>query len=173
MKAFWKKGGLLAAALAMLLAVTTACGGPKADVPIFMMFPQNSPFNKQDELKKALQAQVGETPTVDISISPIFELQKMVVELAAGEWSIYVLPKEQFEGFKQQGGFVELDDVLKKEDFPDGVSDGHLVGIPLKDSKLLKDAGYKGGEVYAFITQRVKETKRDTAKQVLKKLAER
>ncbi|RKN72966.1 hypothetical protein [Paenibacillus ginsengarvi] len=172
MKPIWKKGGLLAAVLALLLAVATACG-PKADVPIFMMFPQNSPFNKQDELKKALQEMAGEAPTVNVSISPIFDLQKMVVELAAGDWSIYVLPQEQFEGFKKEGGFVPLDDVLKKEDFPDGVSNGELVGIPLKDSKLLKDAGYKGGEVYAFLTQRVKEAKRAKAKQVLKLLAER
>ncbi|GAA3402491.1 hypothetical protein ACFFNY_04465 [Paenibacillus hodogayensis] len=173
MKALWGRMGLLAAAMAFLLAVATACGGSKADATVFMMFPQNSPFNKQDEVVKTLTAKLGEKPTVEVSISPIFEMQKMIVDLAAGDWSVYVLPKEQFDGFKKEGGFVPLDDVLKKEDFPDGVYDGQLVGVPLKDSKLLKDAGYKGGEVYGFIIQRLKEGKREAAKQVLKAMAER
>jgi ABC-type glycerol-3-phosphate transport system substrate-binding protein len=171
MKSKWSRGGWLAAVVVLLLAVTTACGGPKADVSVFIMFPQNSPFNKQDELKNALQAKMGEAPTVAVSISPMFELQKMVVELAAGDHGIFVLPKEQFDGFKKEGGFVPLDDILKKEDFPDGVYDGKLIGVPLKDSKLLKDAGYKGGEVFAFITVRVKD--KEKAKQVLKVMAEK
>lgn len=173
MMAKWRRGGLLAAAIALLLAVATACGGPKADVPIFMMFPQNAPFDKQEDLQKTLQAKLGEAPTAEVYVSPIFDMQKMIVDLAAGDWGIYVLPKEQFDGFKKDGGFVPLDDVLKKEDFPDGVNDGQLVGVPMKDSKLLKDAGYKGGEMYAFIIQRLKEEKRATAKQVLKAMAER
>lgn len=171
MMAKWGRGGVLAAVLVLLLAVATACGGPKADVSVFMMFPQNSPFNKQDELKSALQAKIGEAPTVTVSISPMFELQKMFVELAAGDHGVFVLPKEQFDGFKKEGGFVPLDDILKKEDFPSGVHDGQLVGIPLKDSKLLKDAGYKGEEIFAFVTQRVKD--KEKAKQVLKVMAEK
>ncbi|PYI57513.1 hypothetical protein [Paenibacillus flagellatus] len=171
MKARSWKIGVAAAVLALLVAVTAACGGPKADVSVFMMFPQNSPFNKQDELKTALQAKVGEAPTVDVSVSPMFELQKMIVELAAGDHGVFVLPKEQFDNFKKDDGFVPLDDVLKKEDFPEGVHNDKLIGIPLKDSKLLKDAGYKGEEVFAFITVRVKE--QEKAKQVLKAMAER
>lgn len=170
MKTKRHRSALIAAALAIII-VLAACGGPKADVSIFMMFPQNSPFNKQDELKKALQTKVGETPTTHIAISPVFDLTKMVVEIAGADHSIYVLPKEQFDGFKKEGGFVALDDILKKEDFPDGVYDGQLVGVPLKDSKLLKDAGYKGEEVFAFIGVRAKD--KEKAKQVLKIMADK
>jgi hypothetical protein len=67
---------------------------------------------------------------------------------------------------------IDLGDTLKKEDFPEGVHNGTLVGIPLKDTKLLKDAGYKGEEVVAFITVRVKD-KEVKAKQVLKAMAEK
>lgn len=166
----WKTAAI-AALLAVFVAIAAACGGPKADVTIFVMFPQNSPFNKSEELKTALQSRIGESPTVDFNISPMFDLQKMIVEIAAGENQIFVLPKEQFDTFKQEDGLVPLDDILNKEDFPDGVSNGKLVAVPLKDSKLLKDAGYKGDEVYAFITVRVKE--QEKAKQVLKVMAER
>lgn len=171
MKARWGRGALLAAALAFVLAVASACGGPKADVSVFMMFPQNSPFNKQDELKKALQAQIGEAPTVVVSISPLFDLQKMILELAVGDHGIFALPAEQFDGFKMQEGLVPLDDILKQEEYPSGVHEGKLVGVPLKDTKLLKDAGYKGQELFAFITERVKN--KEKAKQVLQVLAER
>ncbi|MBD2863557.1 hypothetical protein [Paenibacillus oceani] len=172
MKAKFRRAGMLAAALIIVAVLMTACGGPKADISVFMMFPQNSPFNKQDELKNALQAKLGEAPTVTFSVSPIFEPQKMIVELAAGDHGIFVLPKDQFDAFKQEDGMIDLGDTLKKEDFPEGVHNGTLVGIPLKDTKLLKDAGYKGEEVVAFITVRVKD-KEVKAKQVLKAMAEK
>ncbi|MDF2662189.1 MAG: hypothetical protein K0Q94_4980, partial [Paenibacillus sp.] len=112
MKAKFRRAGLLAAALMIVAALMTACGGPKADISVFMMFPQNSPFNKQDELKNALQAKLGETPTVTFSVSPIFEPQKMIVELAAGDHGIFVLPKDQFDAFKQEDGMIDLGDTL-------------------------------------------------------------
>ena len=171
MKMKWNRAGLLAAVVVLLLVALAGCGKPKADVSIFMMFPQNVSFNKQDELKAALQPRIGESPTVTFAISPFFEPQKMIVELAAGGHGVFVLPKEQFDVFKGEEGLVPLDDILKKEDFPGGVQDGKLLGVPLKDSKLLKEAGYNGGEMYAFITERVKN--KDQAKQVLKVMAQR
>lgn len=171
MKARVSRLGLIALMMAALIAAAAGCG-PKADVSVFMMFPQNSPFGKQEELKAALQAKLGESPTVELSVSPIFDIQKLLVELAAGSHGVFVFPEEQFEGFKKEEGFVSLDDLFNKEDFPKGVSNGKLIGVPLKDSKWLKDAGYKGtGEIYAFTTQRVKN--QDQAKQVLKAMAER
>lgn len=169
MRAIWRKTGLLAA-LALLLGTVAACGN-KPDVSIFVMFPQHTIFSKQKELTAALQEKMGESPTVQFSISPIFDQQKMIIEMAAGPHGIFALPKAQYEGFLGQDGFVPLDDILDKEQYPEGVYEDKLIAVPLHETKLLKDAGYTGGEIFAFISERVKD--KEKAKQVLKVLAER
>src|SRR4051812_41431283 len=82
----------------------SACGGPKADVPIFIMGDNGIPSDFAQKLEESLKQQIGETPTISLNSSPIFSQEKMIVELAAGGNGIMILPEVQFQGIAQQGG---------------------------------------------------------------------
>lgn len=162
-----------------VLLIIAGCGGPKADVPIFMMGPQGVPSEAGDKLKTALEAKLGPSPTIAFNTSPIFSMEKMVVEIAAGENGIIIIPEEQFKVLGQQGGYVPLDDVAKPEDYPDGVlevtEDGktvkRLFGIHLESTKWMKELSLNGKGLYAFIPANAKN--QDLSKQVLKVIAEK
>jgi ABC-type glycerol-3-phosphate transport system substrate-binding protein len=166
-----KKMWSLAIVIALLVSILAGCGGPKADVPIFVMFAENSPFNKNDEMLASLKEKVGASPTVDVSVSPMFSLDKLVVELAAGDNGLFIVPKQQFDLFANQEGYISLDDTFKKEDYPQGVYNGVLYGVPVTNTKWLKDLGYKGPEVMAYIPFRAKD--KEKSKQVLKAMMEK
>jgi len=182
MRKKWLTGVLLLAVMAVALV---GCGGPKADVMVFIM-TNNIPVDG-DKLAEDLKAKVGETPTTDVMTSPMFSMDKLFVELAAGDSDLFVVPKEQFEAFARQGGLVILDEVFKAEDYPGGVVEApvdtggkdskqepklekHLYGIPMNDTKWLKDGGYRGKEeMYAFVHPRSKQV--EETKGILKKLS--
>ncbi|SDC00569.1 hypothetical protein SAMN02799630_02404 [Paenibacillus sp. UNCCL117] len=174
----------------LLVLVLAGCGGgPKEDVPIFMMSKTGIPGEVAEKLEKALIAKVGETPTVAISASPMFSMDKMIVEIAAGGNGILIIPGEQFHGMSKQGGFVPLDDVANPADFPDGVLElpveeegkpadksnpkleKHLYGIPMEHTKWFKELELNGKDLYAFIPQNAKDIEK--AKQVLKHIAQK
>jgi hypothetical protein len=130
-----------------------------------------------EKLETSLQAQLGESPTVKVSSSPIFTLDKLVVEVAAGDHGIIILTKDQWLSLAQNGGMVPLDDLLNKDDFPEGVvelpvddregkKETHLYAVPVAKTKWMTDVGYKGEELFAFIHPRAPHM--DQAKQVLK-----
>ena len=89
----------------------TGCGGPKPDVSIFIMGSNGFPSEAGDKLEASLKSKVGEVPTVKINTSPIFSMEKMIVELAAGGNGIFILAEEQFKSLSNQAGFVSLDDI--------------------------------------------------------------
>ncbi|WNQ10236.1 hypothetical protein MJA45_21820 [Paenibacillus aurantius] len=166
----------------VVLVVLAGCGGgPKKDVSIFILPSTGLPQNITEKMETDLQAKVGESPTVAVHSSPIYNDEKLLVEIAAGDHSLVILPKKNFEAFARQGSFVSLDDLFKPEDYPSGVVEApvgdeknpkmekHLYGIPLGESKWLKDSGYKGEELYAFVHPRAPQM--DKAKQVLQVLA--
>lgn len=169
----------------MLLAVLAGCGGgPKADVPMFMMGSNGIPAEVGDKLQAALQTKVGAAPTVSIVTTPIFSMEKLIVEIAAGENGIIVVPTEQFKQIGQQGGYVSLDNVAKQEDFPDGVlelpadtKDGtpkkekHLYGIPLEQSKWFTELKLNGKDLVAFVPANAKN--QDKVMQVMKVIAQK
>jgi ABC-type glycerol-3-phosphate transport system substrate-binding protein len=166
--------------LTLIFLTLSGCGGgPKADVSIFMMGPQGIPQEAADKLKNGLVAKVGQTPTIELMTTPLFSLEKVIVEIAAGEHSIIIVPEEQFQGFAKQGGLVPLDDLVKPDDYKEGIVESndqgkvekHLYGIPLADSKWFKDQGLNGKGLYAFIPGNGKN--KDQAKQVLKLMAEK
>lgn len=170
--------------LAFVLMLLAGCGGgPKADVPIFMMSASGIPNEAAGKLETALVSKVGEAPTVTVSASPMFSLEKMIVEIAAGGNGILVVPGDQFHGLSKQGGFVPLDDVAKAEDFPEGVLelpvDGkpdaklekHLYGIPVEKTKWFTELGLNGKDLYAFIPQNAPDIEK--AKQVMKHIAQK
>lgn len=167
----WKKKISLALVLMIVVGLLAGCGGPKSDVPVFVMFPENSPFNKSEEMEASLKEKVGEQPTVEVFVSPMFNMDKLIVELAAGENGLFIVPKQQFDAFASQEGYISLDDTFKKADYPAGVYKDVLYGVPVTNTKWLKDLGYKGGEVMAFVPFRAKD--KEKSKQVLKAIMEK
>lgn len=172
-----KRFRALAGLAALLVAIAVAaagCGGkPKADVSIFMMGPGGVPQEAADKLQAGLTAAVGAAPTLRLQAAPLFSMELMVVQLAAGDHDIFVLPSEQFQSFAKQGGLVPLDDLANKDEFQAGVVESndngktatHLYGIPLDDSKWFKDQGLKGKGLTAFIPGNSKH--QDNAKKVI------
>ncbi|MGG1514352.1 hypothetical protein ABE504_02990 [Paenibacillus oryzisoli] len=175
MKAKW----VLAVMLGMML-VLSACGGPKVDVSVFVMGPNGFPTEAAEKMEASLKSKIGEVPSVKLNTSPIFSMEKMIVELAAGGNGIFILPEEQFKGLSSQAGFVSLDEVINPADYPSGVveiqeegkpAEKHLYGIPLEGNKWMKDQGYEGKGLVAFIPANA--PKMDEAKQVLKVIAQK
>lgn len=176
MKAKW----LFVVLLGMMLTLMTACGGPKADVSVFIMGPNGFPSEAAEKMEVSLKAKVGEMPTVKLNTSPIFSMEKMIVELAAGGNGIFILGEEQFKGLSNQAGFVSLDNTINPADYPDGVieikeegkaAEKHLYGIPLTGNKWMKEQGYEGKGLFAFIPQNA--PKMDEALKVLKVIAQK
>jgi ABC-type glycerol-3-phosphate transport system substrate-binding protein len=169
--------------LLFVIGALAGCGGgPKADVPIFMMASNGIPNEVADKLQADLKAKVGETPTVSVMTTPIFSMEKLIVEIAAGDNGIIVVPVEQFKAIGQQGGYVSLDSAAKAEDFPDGVlelpidgKDGkkekHLYGIPLEKTKWFTDLKLNGKDLIAFVPANAKN--QDKVLQVIKVIAQK
>lgn len=147
----------LALLLVIFMSILAGCGGPKADVTIFMMGPQGIPGDAADKLKSSLVVKVGPTPTLDLHASPIFSLEKMVVEIAAGENGILILPEDY------PSGIIEMTD--------EGKTEKHLYGIPLEDTKWMKELNMNGKGLVAFIAQNAKN--KEQAKHVIKIIAEK
>lgn len=171
--------------LLLTALVASGCGGrPKVDVSIFMIATTGLTQDTPAKLEQLLKTKLGEKPTVSIASSPIFSMEKLVVEIAAGEHGLIILPEEHFKTLVSQGGIVSLDDLFDAAKYPGGVlevpadpskpgskAEKHLYGVPVSDSKLLQEAGYKGKEkLYAFVHPRAPQM--DQAKLVLKTLVE-
>lgn len=175
------KGKLLLVSVLMtlMLALSGCGGGPKPDVAVFMMSSKGIPTEVGDKLQQWLLGKVGETPTVKVVTTPVFSMEKLVVEIAAGDNGILVVPTEQFKAIGMQGGYVSLDEIAKAEDFPEGVmeqtEDGkketHLYGIPLEHTKWFKELNLNGKDLVAFIP--VNAPNKDKAIQVMKHIAQK
>lgn len=162
----------------LLMLVLAGCGGgPKADVTIFMMGSNGIPSEAGDKLQASLQSEIGESPSVKVLTAPLFSMEKMIVEIAAGGNGILVIPENHFKTMGEQGGYVPLDDVAKAEDFPEGVlevtEDGkketRLYGIPMERTKWFTEFEFNGKDVYAFIPANAPD--KEKAKQVMKFIA--
>ncbi|NOU91801.1 hypothetical protein GC093_00920 [Paenibacillus sp. LMG 31456] len=180
-----KRNFMLITLLLSLFALVGCGGGPKADVPIFMMAQNGVPNEIADKLQADLRTKVGEAPTVTVLTTPIFSMEKLIVEIAAGDNGILIVPMEQYKAIGQQGGYVSLDGIAKAEDFPDGVlelpvdgKDGkegkkekHLYGIPLEHTKWFMDLKVNGKDLVAFVPANAKN--QDKVMQVLKVIAQK
>ncbi|GIP38788.1 hypothetical protein J31TS4_20680 [Paenibacillus sp. J31TS4] len=171
----WKWGWTACAAVLVLMLAAGCGGGPKADVSVFLMPPKGMLPEQAEKLEASLKEKLGDSPTVQVNSKPIYDDQILLVEVAAGEHGVLIIPERQFKGFGQQGGMVALDDLFNPEDYPGGVLEApvddkgklekHLYGIPLAQKAWLQQVGYKGEEVYAFIHPRAKNM--EQAKKVL------
>jgi ABC-type glycerol-3-phosphate transport system substrate-binding protein len=150
--------------LLLVLAFLAGCGGPKVDVSVFIYPKEGISAELTKKMEDSLKAKIGASPTVEVVGAPIFDMQKLVVEVAAGGHGILIFPAEQFQTMGIHGEYVSLDSAFKAEDYPDGVlnvqiedKDGkahqekHLYGIPMKQSKWFSELGLKGGDLIAFI----------------------
>ncbi|WP_274363439.1 hypothetical protein [Paenibacillus thermotolerans] len=168
-------------ALCMLALLSGCGGGPKADVSVFIITKAPLDMEKTDGMKAALQERMGEN-TVDVAVSPMFSIEKLIVELAAGGHGILIVDEEQFKAFANQGAFYSLEDTFDPAEYPEGVIDmtikkgdteqvvNGLYGMPVDRTDWLQSGGYAGGRAYAFIPLNAPNP--ELAKQALKAIVE-
>lgn len=159
-----------AAVLALLVALLAGCGGPKYDATVFVMPQSGLASEMAEKLQTSLQSKFGETPLIGVISSPIFSMEKLIVEIAAGEHSVLVIPEREYQVMVEQKGPIPLDDTFDKSKYPAGVSDGTLYGIPVHESAWMKEIGYRGDPLFAFIPANAKD--QEQAKKVLKAIVE-
>lgn len=117
--------GLLAVVL--LVAVMTGCGGPKADLTIFMSHEYSLPEEKVTALQDEINDKLNGEYTVKINASPIYNMQKIMLEYAAAGNGLIVLPKDDIKKYSENGGHVALDEYLDPAAYEEGVFEGQLV----------------------------------------------
>lgn len=105
--------------------------------------------------------------------------QKLMIMLAAGEGDIYVLDKELFQSYAENGAFYSLSDFAKKNKLDNLIDDScyiqskdkkekDLYGLKADNIKMLKDAGFLCKNKY--LTIYVRSNKFERAKKVLLEL---
>ncbi|HEY2494731.1 MAG TPA: hypothetical protein VGI33_17700 [Paenibacillus sp.] len=165
------------------IIMLTACGQGKADVSIFITDDKGNPSLISEELQQRLQEKLGEELTVQIVAAPIFVQQKLMVEYAAGENDIFILPESEMKRYGKEGTNIALDSYFDTETYSDGVFEGgsldddnniklekHLYGIPVSQMKAFQDLQYTGEELYATIVP--SSDSKENAVKVLKALTE-
>jgi len=166
----------------LLIGVLAGCGKPDPDVAVFVMAgPQGGlPLDSNEKLQASLAAKVGEKPTVEVAVAPMFSMERMIVEIASKHNGILIVPDEQFKILSKQAGFVSLDDVADPAAHPDQVlvsqepgqtDEKHLYGIAMADSPWFKEAGIDGKGLIAFIPENAPSI--EMAKTVLAQMAEK
>ncbi|CAM3542516.1 hypothetical protein [Marinicrinis lubricantis] len=157
-----KKGLLLI--IVLLLAITAGCGGDgdNADVKI-SIYPRGG---QPEDFAQNLQDVLQKEPALDgISISvwgnSLYNASKLMVDMAASDYSIYILSKDDFVNYMRQGGGIELEEWYSPDDYPSGVvelvdfgkgneiiytGEKHLYGLPVNNSRAVKEAGFEPQE---------------------------
>jgi hypothetical protein len=172
--------------LVSVVLMLSACGGgPKVDVSIFTMTQPALNMEKVDAMETALQTKLGEAPTIAISTSPMFSLEKLIVEIAAGGHSLLILNREQISSFLSDKTSVHsLEDTFDPAAYPEGIleiqvrdREGNVTGteqgffaIPIGETVWFKLGDYKGPPAFAFIPANAENP--EGAKQVLKAIVE-
>lgn len=173
--------GMIAVCLLLILG---GCGGPKADVNIFMMAWNGITNEQAMKLDAELKARAGDELTIQFVATPLYYHEKLVVEVAGGSNDIIIIPSQPFRAMAVFDGYVELSEQFNADDFPEGVlelerkhSDGTieskegLYGIPLDQTKWYLSSGMQEEGLIAFILNKSKH--QDNAKKVLQWIAER
>ncbi|WP_410512155.1 hypothetical protein PaeBR_19280 [Paenibacillus sp. BR2-3] len=152
----WK--GSLVAALLLLVTLLAGCGGDNNEntVTVFMMDKAGSPGSIGDTMQKSLQDKLGPDLKVEFNAMGIYNIQKLMVEYAAGMNDIMVLSKEDVLNYGKNGANLPLDKYFSAADYPEGVFEGgveqadssdlkqeeHLYAIPVSKLKMFQDSGY-------------------------------
>ncbi|WP_169810069.1 hypothetical protein [Paenibacillus antarcticus] len=152
---------LLICASILMLA---GCGND-ADVSIFMTDLSQSPSDIREPLEQELQEKLGEDLKVSISAAALYVEQKVLIEYAAGEHEIIIVPEDVMKRYSQQGAHRVLDQEFDSEKFPEGVfeagvtdeatneivSEKHLFAIPLSKMKIFQGMNFRTEGLYATI----------------------
>lgn len=183
MKRFW---GLTA--IVSIVFLLAGCGG-KDGFSIFIIDNQGNPSAISEQLQANLQQKLGEEPKVEVITSAMYDVQKIMVEYAAGGHDIFILPESDMKQYGSNGSNIPLDDTFDPKKFERGVFEGgvlvekgegdggsdikqesHLYGIPLEDMKMFKDVEYAASNLFATIP--VSSSNVEESKKVLKALTE-
>ena len=83
--------------------------------------------------------------TVDVISAPLYSAPKVMLEYAAGENGIVVLPYKDIKNYTENGGHFPLDDHFDKAQDEEGVMDGYWVeeveGAKKKEEKFVDHPG--------------------------------
>lgn len=132
------------------------CGKDQAEASIFITDNIVDPSNFREPLEKNLQEKVGDELKVTVSTAGIFNEQKILIEYAAREHEIVILPEDVTKLYAQQGTHIPLDSYFDTASYPTGVFEGgvtdektdeviqekHLFAIPISEMEIFQDLGY-------------------------------
>lgn len=183
MKRFW---GLTA--IISMIFLLAGCGG-KDGFTIFIIDNQGNPSVISEQLQANLQQKLGEEPKVEVITSAMYDVQKIMVEYAAGGHDIFILPEADMKQYGSNGSNIPLDDTFDAEKYKRGVFEGgvlvekgkgddgsdiktesHLYGIPLEDMQMFRDVDYAAQNLFATIPMSASNV--EESKKVLKALTE-
>lgn len=173
----------------LTLVLLAGCGGRDKDSFSIFIMDKGDASVLRDELTQKLKDKLGEqAPKIEISVSPLYNQQKLVVEYAAGEHDLFLLPEEDMKLYGQNGSNLPLDDAFDKKAYPRGVFEGgvfqkkqgeegtdviqetHLYGIPVEQMKMFRELKYNSKTLFATVPPRT--SNKEEAIKVLKALTE-
>lgn len=138
------------------IVMLAGCGKDEAGVSIFITDNVVDATNIREPLEKSIQEKVGEDLKVEISTAGIYNEQKILIEYAAREHEIVILPEGVTKVYAQQGTHIALDPYFDSATYPTGFFEGgvtnedtdeviqekHLFAIPISEMKVFQDLGY-------------------------------
>jgi len=139
-------------ALLVLCMVLSGCGS-KTDLTVFIMPKEYMPDGVTAKVEEKLTAKFGEEKKIAVNASPMYNEQKLIVEIAAGGNGVLILPKDTLMNMINQGPAVQLDKWFDASAYPEGVFESDLgdsknpnvvkglFAIPVEKT-IFKDAGY-------------------------------
>lgn len=147
------------------IIMLAGCGKGNGKVSVFITDDYLDPSDIREPLEKILQEKVGEELTVEVSASPIYNEQKVMIEYAAQEHEIFILPEPIMKLYARDGTHVVLDEDFDPEKYPEGVFEAgvidmdtdevvmetHLFAIPISQMKVFQDLNYAREGLYATI----------------------
>ncbi|MEC0092942.1 hypothetical protein [Paenibacillus macquariensis] len=147
------------------ILMLAGCGKDDADVSIFMTDISQNVSDIREPLEQKLQEKLGEDLKVSISAAALYVEQKVLIEYAAGEHEIMIVPEDVMKRYSQQGAHRVLDEEFDAEKYPEGVFEGgvtdettneivtekHLFAIPLSKMKIFEGMNFKTEGLFATI----------------------
>ncbi|AOZ92080.1 hypothetical protein [Paenibacillus crassostreae] len=151
--------------IGMALMVLAGCGKDNSSVSIFITDDFLDPSEIREPLTQKLQEKLGEEFNIKVSTSPIYNEQKILIEYAAREHEIFILPEDVMKLYAMDGTHVVLDQNFDAEKYPTGVFEAgvldsntddvametHLFAIPISEMKVFQDLNYTREVMYATI----------------------
>ncbi|OPA76782.1 hypothetical protein BVG16_16570 [Paenibacillus selenitireducens] len=163
-----KRFGVIAALL-LGLVMLTGCG-KNPDMTIFMMPAANEviPTEVTEQVQAQLQAKLGEEKTLQVNSSAMYNIQKLIAELAVSQNGIMVIQEQDMLNFANSEGCTPLEGTFDQEKYKKGFVEGtvsvkgadgkdqekkeqHLYALPINEMKMFQTIGYKTDKLYAII----------------------